>query len=80
MAGTGEILRKSRNRLNLTQPAASFVVGEAGNGRIQFIDDISKPAVGMEIEVAWSRAGFNRGKRWIVWDQLSRSQIYAYNL
>ena len=54
IALTFEIIGKSRNRLNLSQPSAGFVVGESGNGGVKFIDDVGKFTVRMKIEMAWS--------------------------
>ena len=75
IAGAGEILGKGRNRLNLIQPATSFVVGESGNGGVEFIDDVRMSAVGMKIEVAWSRSGFNCCKWRGVWNQLPLGKV-----
>ena len=66
IASVGEIFGKGRNRLNFMQRTASFVVGESGNGGVEFIDDVCMSAVGMEIEMAWSRSGFNGCVRRVV--------------
>src|SRR6185436_17146141 len=74
-AGARKPWREGRNVLQFLQYPGFRLIREYGNGRVEFVNNIGKAAVGSEDHVARARPGFNIGKSGLMRSQCSLFRI-----